>query len=415
MLGSATTAVILLTATATATTTTTTSSSTTSTATAAPPRAWLVAALEVDVLLHDYGLPRHPLTTGKSGLGTILRPTVELRPIPEARFILGAAVRVPMSLRFEDEVGALPIVALELVPLPYTRLRLGSLDILHGFHPAISDEILQRYGRDLSEAYLLPLPNKPPNDARKLGQDPWMPGEHGGSIRVDTPHLAGEVFLDWQLLETADHREKFSVGGLLSARLWILEASLQARVDHYGGERYTRADPIRFAGQDPVRQPMSFAAGLRVEAVRAGPVAIDLLGTALGGKVLDTTAAPAKARYGGELGLDLGLYERVTIGWRGFFAKDVGRFSELGDPIYDQAGAERLKLGLRQTVGPIELVGGLDLVFPHGIHEVQYIFSTAAKLRIEADLLGVEGRCPVAPCRAGPLSDRASPDVQANR
>ena len=356
------------------------------TSTTAPAK-HLYAVLDLEVLLHDYGLPGHPSAVGKSGLGTILRPSLELRPSEGVRIIAGAAVRLPMSLSFAEEVAALPVFALELNPLPYTTLRLGSLDPIHGFHPAVSDELRQRYGRDLSEAYLAPLPNQPPNDARGLGGDPWMPGEHGASLRFRSTILRAEAFLDWQLLETATHREKFAVGLLTELRLAIVELGAQLRLDHYGGERFTRSDPIRFRGEDPVRQPLSLAGTLGVLVLDLSALKIQLRGAILWGRALAQTTAPVQSRLGFEAGLDLGLFELITLGYRGFFAKDAGLLSELGDPIYRQAGAERLSLSGRLEVGPVELYSGLDLVFPHRSREVQYIFSTTALLHLETPVL----------------------------
>lgn len=350
------------------------------------PAKQLFAVLDLEVLLHDYGLPGHPSTTGKSGLGTILRPSLELRPIERVRVIAGAAVRLPMSLSFEEEVAALPVLALELSPLPYTTLRLGSLDPIHGFHPAISDELRQRYGRDLTEAYLGPLPNQPPNDARGLSDDPWMPGEHGASLRFRSSMLSAEAFLDWQLLETASHREKFAVGILTELRLSIFELGAQLRLDHYGGERFTKSDPIRFRGEDPVRQPLSVAGTLGVRVLDLSALRIQLRGAILWGRALEHTAAAVHSRLGFEPGLDLTAFALITLGYRGFFTKEAGLWSELGDPVYRQAGAQRLMLSGRLEVGLVELHSGLDLVFPHRAREVQYIFSTTALLHLETPL-----------------------------
>jgi len=351
------------------------------------PAKHLFAVLDLEVLLHDYGFPGHPSAVGHSGLGTILRPSLELRPYEGVRVIAGAAVRLPMSLSFEEEVGALPVFALELSPLPYTTLRLGSLDPVHGFHPAISDELRQRYGRDLSEAYLRPLPNQPPGDGRGLGGDPWMPGEHGASLRFRSTILRAEAFLDWQLLETASHREKFAVGLLAELSVAIFELGAQLRLDHYGGERYTRSDPSRFRGEDPVRQPLSLAGTLGVLVLDLPALKIRLRGAVLAGRVLEHTTAPARTRVGFEPGVDLTAFELITLGYRGYFTKNAGSLSELGDPIYRQAGAQRVSVAGRLEVGPVELRSGLDLVFPHHTREVQYIFATTALLHLETPVL----------------------------
>ncbi len=358
----------------------------------APEDALLALSLTVAAELFDHGLPRHPTDHGRSHVGFILTPTTIWRPHPAVDVEAGARVRIPTTLDFAEEVGALPLIRIDarLLGDRTLTLRLGSLDHAHRFHPAVAHEARLAYGRDLAEAYDRPLA---PGGRRGLGGDPWLPGEHGAQVRLDTRYLWVDAFLDWQLLESEAHREKFVVGAVAVARLPRVELGAQLRLDHYGGEKYTQSDPLRRSGLDPTRQDLVLAATARGRPLQHGPLAVD----ALGALVAARPFAGDPWRSGVELGLDLCGWDRLRVGyrwWRMIAPDSPGDLGEAGDPTYRQRETHRARLALAQTIGPLELESRVDVVFPTGIEAVQYELSTRAAIRWDWPII------PLSPPRA---------------
>lgn len=350
----------------------------------------LAVALELRAELLDHALPRHPIDVGQSHLGTLITPTLVWRPLAALTVEAGARVRVPMSLDFDEELGALPVLRLSVRLLGDERLTLtlGSLPYEHGFHPAVAHEARLAYGRDVAAAYDRPLD---PAGRRALPGDPRIPGANGARLVVDLAPVWVDAFLDWQLLETTAHREKFVVGALSELRGERGALGLQVLLDHYGGERYTRTDPRRAAGLDPTRQDLVLAGVGRLRALTWAPVALDL-------RALVLAARPLRVegwRAGVELGAEVEAWGLLRVGyryWRTLDADAAGQLGEAGDPTYRQVETHRARLALAQTFGPLGLETRFDLVFPTGRDAVQYELSTRAVFRWDWTIIPLSGR-----------------------
>lgn len=344
--------------------------------------ATLSARLELEVHILDYELPGHPSTDGRGNLGVLARPLLVHRPSPLITIEAGALVRLPFSLDFEEELGALPHFAVILQPFEAVRLTFGSLRIDHGWLPALFDEDRQRFSRDVEAAYNLTIV---PAARRDLGGDPFMPAEHGASLALSAGALNSELLLDWQLLETEEHREKFAFGWLTAVDLGRLELNAQLRVVHYGGQQETRTDPIRASGLDPKRQPVSLGLSGRVRPLELQPIAIDLLGGIFAGFMIQSPGGEHHWHSGIEAGADVTFFEAAILGYRVWLPRrgDAGFLSEDGDPIYRAGRSHRLSIGLQQVIDAARLEGRLDVVFPEGIEAVQYLAVTELSLPLE--------------------------------
>ncbi|MCC7383148.1 MAG: hypothetical protein IT384_15020 [Deltaproteobacteria bacterium] len=347
-----------------------------------PRSAILAIAFEAEPVLLDYGLPHHPNSVGTTHLGTIGRLSLIHQPSALVRLELGVAGRLPMSSDFEEELGALPIARVEVRPLPSLRLTLGSLHPEHGYHLALLDERRERYGRAISDSYDRTLV---PEARRRLDEGPAMPGEHGVQLTSVLGPLKSEAFLDWQLLETREHREKFAFGALLALAFRRAELGAQLYLVHYGGERYTKDDPVRFAGLDPKRQPISLGVTARLRPLDGEVIAVDLCGALLGGRMIQVAGAAAEWFSGGEIGVEATLFEQGRVHYHLWLPERGGGgwLSEEGDPIYREGRTHRVGIALTQTFGALSLEGALDLAFPIGGDAVQYQIFTRARWRLE--------------------------------
>lgn len=357
--------------------------------------------------------PGHPTAQGQKQLGVIGRAVLEWAYDPRIALEAGVLTRLPFALDVTDEAGALPIFALTLRPFgshrgpiepaclaalpvlgarpactePGLLLRLGSLDIRHGYHPAIVDEARYAYGRLYLEAYNRALL---PEARRDFGKDPFLPAEHGVQIVAQDGAARIEGFLDWQLLETRAHREKFAVGllGRIDTR-WI-DLSLQFRLVHYGGQIFTRSDPVRFASLDPVRQPITVAiAGtLRPLVTGGGALVVELPVAYVNGRLAQGAGEEPRSHSGLELGVDARMLKLARLGYRFWepLAREFGFVSEDGDPVYAGRRSHRAIAELLMPLGDVVLGGRLDLIFPSGFTEVEYEMLSTASFNFERRL-----------------------------
>jgi hypothetical protein len=337
-------------------------------------------ALEADLL--DYGLPKHPRAKGSGHLGAIVRPSLFFRPSSAIEIEAGATIRLPFAIDFDEELGARPVLALRLDPFPNVRLTFGSLEVEHGLHPGVFDEDRARYARDLERAYNSSLR---PEAARALGGDPFMPAQQGASLLTLFGPFRGEAFLDWQLLETIEHREKFAFGALAKIDLGLVAVSGDLYVAHYGGELFTARDPLRATGLDPKRQPISLALTGALRLLEIDSFDIELFGSVLAGHAIQSPGERARWHSGSELGLELRAFEGALFAYRLWLPRggDPGVISEEGDPIYRGGSAHRATIGLVQEIGDVSIEGRLDLVFPVGSNAVQYLAVTLVRYRLE--------------------------------
>jgi hypothetical protein len=300
----------------------------------------------------------------------------------------GALGRLPFAENIKAEAGALPILAFVMHPFSSElTLRIGSLDIDHGYHPAVVDEARYAYGRDYQTSYNRSLVAAAQKD---LGGDPFMPAEHGLQIIGRTEAAKVEGFLDWQLLETAVHREKFAVGLLGSVDLGWVRSGIQFRLVHYGGMLFTRSDPIRFAGLDPVRQPitglLSAAIVPPIDRLGVSWLKVELPFAYVHGRMIQTGGGAPEDRSGAEGGADVFLFDVARLGYRLFvpIAHDYGFVSEDADPVYAERRSHRVITGLSMKVGPATVDSRLDLVFADDAQQVQFELFTVVRFMYEA-------------------------------
>lgn len=345
----------------------------------------LSAAIAVEADIFDYELPGHPNTEGYGHVGWLFAPALLARYGSLFELELGAVVRVPMSLDFEEELGARPIAALRVHAHEGVLLTFGSLPRAHGLHPALFDDDRQRYARDIELFYNLTIPS----DARRdLGGDPFMAGSQGARIDADAGILKGAAFLDWQLLETEKHREKFAFGARTLLDLGRASLGGQIYVTHYGGQRFTEIDPLRFAGRDPKRQPITLAAIARGRPLEIGEISADLIGAVIAGHMIQTPGGSAKWHWGGEIGAEIRAFDAVRAGYRVWLPKGGGPgfLGEDGDPIYREGRAHRFTIGLTQRFDDLSIDGRLDLVQPEDSSTLQYEAVTIVSWRFEREV-----------------------------
>lgn len=161
------------------------------------------------------------------------------------------------------------------------------------------------------------------------------PIEYGLQWREEHGWLGGEVFIDWQHINTKDSREIFDYGLLLHVRPWRhLSFEFQGHGLHHGGQLYS-------AGV-PVTNNQAWAFGTRLTG------ALNVLGASSLGVFrltshghIDPTVTPERPDRGS------GTYVRGSIcprGWVELFTIQWwGRnfLSEEGDNSYNSRGADR--------------------------------------------------------------------------
>ncbi len=347
----------------------------------------LVLSATLRPTLFDTDYPGHPRGVARGHAGTI--GTLTLRWVHDEHVAVEAGVlgRLPFAVDFEDEVGAFPLLAVVITPFgDALTMRFGSLDTNHGFHPAVVDEPRYGYARNYEELYNRSIPG---DVARDLGGDPFLPVENGAQIIADLEPLRAEVFLDWQLLETDVHREKFAVGVLGSYEGKWLDAGFQYRLVHYGGQLFTQKEEVRRLGLDPKRQPTTLALYVTPKPLAfLDGVDVELPVAFIQGRVNQNPAEPESSHRGLEVGADVILFDALTLGWRGWFPADgEARYvSEDGDEIYAGPRSHRARIALTSRYGLVELSGLLDLVFADGADKVWYRTVTVVTFRWDTPL-----------------------------
>jgi hypothetical protein len=161
------------------------------------------------------------------------------------------------------------------------------------------------------------------------------PIEYGLQWREEHGWAGGEVFIDWQHLNTRDSREIFDYGLLLHLRPWrYLSVEFQSHGLHHGGQLYT-------AGV-PVTNNLAAALGARLQGSlpALGMSSLGVFRLTSHGHI-DPTTEPDRPDRGS------GTYVRGSISPRGwvelFTIQWWGRnfLSEEGDNSYNSRGADR--------------------------------------------------------------------------
>lgn len=336
-------------------------------------------------ILLDYELPGHPRTVGLGHVGVLADLNLRWTYHPAVEVIAGVRGRLPFAFDVGTEAAAYPIFAVLLRPFgDLAVLRLGVLDHRHGFHPAVIDEARYGYGRPLEETYNRSLVPEAQQNLQELA----IAAETGGQLVFTVGDVRAEVFLDWQLLENEEHREKFAVGVLASYRQRWVEASFQYRLLHYGGQRFTQRVEARRLGLDSKRQPTTLALTVTPKPLDLGWLKVGLPLAFVNGRVIQTPGAREATHFGFEVGADVTLFERATLGYRLWLPDGnvASWVSEDSEPVYAGPRSHRARIALAQDVGPVRLSGRLDLVFADGSDKVQYLTVTQVELTWDAVL-----------------------------
>lgn len=349
----------------------------------APPIEALVVQASAASTALDYGLPGHPNATGETQLGAVLRGLLVLKASEQVALEAGLVGRVPFALDFREASGAAPWLAIVLRPGPDDLVfRLGAFDIRHGFHPAVVDESRYGFARDYETTYNQSLAD---GVARSVSARPFLPFESGAQLKAKLLSIDLDAFLDWQLLETRAHREKFAVGMIAKFTQSRLSVSAQLRLVHYGGERFTANDPLRSSGLDATRQPLTMAVTATVCPVSTPMFRVEIPATWAYGRLAQAAGAPARPHYGFELGVDLVFASHIRLGYRAWLPKAnrAFRVSEDSEPVYRARRSHRVTAAFAHRWLGAALEARLDLVFSEDTHDVQYLTVTTLHFEVE--------------------------------
>jgi hypothetical protein len=246
----------------------------------------------------------------------------------EGETIFGAAVRVAADVELNDKVG----IALGV----FGNQRFGSEKAFEQVRPVIAMTIRGRRSAFVFGTLPAPGPGGPIGPDRG-GPHGLLPPIQRETLTFDRPYEAGlgwtfhgpllrhEVWLEWQQLNTSEHRERFD-GGVnadvtLSPHVLV---PVQFHVVHEGGQLFNTG---------PVADSFAGASGitLRGRTARAGAISLELL--ALASKSVPDRQRPDQDRNGaaffGRAAAERDGWRAHLIFWRGKnFVKDEG------DPNY---------------------------------------------------------------------------------
>ncbi len=249
-------------------------------------------------------------------------------PFREGETILGTAGRVYLDFELSEAAtlragffgkgrygshraleDAEPVIALEL-KRGTSKFIFGSLDT------SATRRVRAGPDEDTPHALLPPLERETLTFTRAH--------EMGLQWRVESPRAAHDIWIDWQRLNTGDHRERFDAG--LRARV-PLHASLalhaQWHIVHEGGQQFASG---------PVRDSQAGAAG--AEWVRRfGDTELELDAHAVATREVPDRERPERSQNG------LGVFTRVAVerhDWRvhAIVWRSRDTLKEEGDPNY---------------------------------------------------------------------------------
>jgi hypothetical protein len=160
------------------------------------------------------------------------------------------------------------------------------------------------------------------------------PVEYGLQWREEHGWVGGEIFIDWQHLNTRDSREAFDYGLLLHVRPWpYLSLEFQSHGLHHGGQLYSAGVPVTN------NQAAAIGARLQGSLPVLGVSSVGIFRLTSHGRI-DPTPEPNRPDQGrgtyvcGSIS-PYGWVELFTIQWWG---RDF--LSEEGDNSYNSRGAD---------------------------------------------------------------------------
>jgi hypothetical protein len=249
-------------------------------------------------------------------------------PFREGETIFGAALRIAaiseVSDRIAITIGAFgnqrfgSDEAFELVrPVLTLAIRGRRSQFVFGTFPVRAPDTLS--GPDLDGPHRL----LPPIQRETLAFD--RPYEAGLQWTFDGSRLKHDMWLEWQRLNTPEHRERFDGGFNARARVaGPVSIPIQIHIVHEGGQLFSSG---------PVADSGVISAGVRVDGspLTLESAALELIG--LASRFVPNRAQDDRTRDGGAF---LGRVEAVKAGWRAHVIVWRGKnfIKEEGDPNY---------------------------------------------------------------------------------
>ncbi len=163
----------------------------------------------------------------------VFEPYLVLEPNERVRFTCGVGVVVP----FQQEYPISDVfirVQTRITLTPYMWLYLGSLEKDHQFIEPMLDPLTEFIPRirviSLSQV---------PIDYEVFPKGRFSHGfyEYGAQLRWQDRWVRGEIYMNWQLADTPDHRERFDVG-LIQEGIGVLPVYGAFHYWHNGGHEH---------------------------------------------------------------------------------------------------------------------------------------------------------------------------------
>jgi hypothetical protein len=249
-------------------------------------------------------------------------------PFREGETILGTALRAAAVFDVNDRV--------RISAGAFGNLRFGGDDAFEQVRPVVSLTIVGRRSSFTFGTLPPPTVGNPPGPDR-TGPHGLLPALQREALAFDRPYEAGlawtfagatlrhAMWINWQRVNTKDHRERFDVGAAGEVRVSSLAAiPFALHIVHEGGQLFA-------AG--PVADSAAFAVGVIVRG-GVGPIeraAIELYG--LASRFVPDRGIPAASRDGAAF---FGRASAERAGWRGHLIVWRGRdfIKDEGDPNY---------------------------------------------------------------------------------
>lgn len=245
---------------------------------------------------------------GETFFGNLLTSELDLAMLPGHAFRAGILVRMPYgSEKILDPIA--PLFSLQSSFFEeQLKIIAGSIENNHLAHEAILDNAL---------FYTRPV-------------------ELGLQAKAYFNWLKGEIWIDWQRMESSEHNEKFDAGLTLQAMWKVLFAAFETHYSHLGGQLFNNGDPVI---DDSV---LALGGGIMLNVPLIQK--LEFSAHQLFSRRLVRVREEKKEGKGAELKLKISPYgvDLFSSFWRG-----EGYFHEDGDPLY--RAKDYLQFGLHKV------------------------------------------------------------------
>jgi hypothetical protein len=181
----------------------------------------------------------------------LLQPTIVFHFNPSVKFSAGAGILIPFNQE-EKIIDYYPYVQSQIKFAPFT-LNLGSLDPEHNFPAPIMDPLIK-----LTPQIRVLTKSQVPIDYENFPKGIFSHGNYEYGVQLKSKGLLnadeGELYMNWQLPDTVNHRERFDVG---------LIYSIDCFLPFYGGFHYWHNGGHENSHPVGITENYTAAAGLR--------------------------------------------------------------------------------------------------------------------------------------------------------